>query len=194
MDMFGNTNKRSELIGRKKGLSNPEKELPSPPQSPPAYHNSFREGTNGKFHPKSTRRLFTDHTGLSQAWRPLSYSLPVLSLWVLVSLLLIIGLQLLSWKSKKDGGILFALTVKDFTISQRFIYLYLPVLVFVAHGLCWTWIDQNAKRLEPFHSLAETKRAAAHVSVNLDYNSTFMFMVPIKAAKFRCVSQGFGED
>lgn len=82
---------------------------------------------------------------------------------------------------------MFGTTVKDFTIAQRFVYVYLPVLIFVAYGLCWTWIDQNAKRLEPFYSLAESKHTPAHLSVNLDYTSTYIFLVPFKAVKLRYV-------
>lgn len=98
------------------------------------------------------------------------------------SIILTVALQLLATKSERDGGILFAATVKNFSSGQSFVYIYLPVVITVLYGLVWTWIDLDARRLEPYYAMAESRGATAEKSLFLDYTSVFVAYIPIKAA------------
>lgn len=124
-------------------------------------------------------------TGHAPGWKPVTVGPSVLALVILFSIGLIVAVQLLLNKSLSAGGILFARSADDFTAAQTFVYLYLPVVLALIYGLVWTWIDLNARRLEPYFAMSHRKGASAEASIFLDYTSTFIAFVPFKAARLK---------
>lgn len=96
---------------------------------------------------------------------------------------IIILLGLLLWKTRQNGGILFADNIDDLPTGYSFMYLYLPTLLAVMYSTLWSWIDLDVKRLEPFFQLSKSSGAAAADSLLLHYPVDFLAAVPIRAAK-----------
>jgi hypothetical protein len=102
----------------------------------------------------------------------------------------IIILEIASYHSEKHGGgLAFADTLDNLSTSARFIYLYLPTLVFVAYSMVWNWVDLDTKRLEPWLQMSDPNGAPASSSVSLQYPFDFLPFVPVKAARRRYVRQ-----
>lgn len=85
---------------------------------------------------------------------------------------------------KQSDGILKFDDVSDVSLSAFFCWKYLPTIVFVAYGVLWQMTDYDTKRLEPYYQLSQPTGSVASTSLNLDYFSISMFLVPVKA--FRC--------
>ena len=103
--------------------------------------------------------------------------------------LLIVIIQLLLIRSKKNSGLLFASNINDLPLSKTFNYLYLPTIISVLYGFVWTWIDLDIRRLEPFYQLSKPSGATGQESLLLHYPVDFLASVPIKAVKFRFVNR-----
>jgi hypothetical protein len=98
----------------------------------------------------------------------------------------IIILEIASYHTDKHGGGLsFADSVDDISAGDRFIYLYLPTLVFVIYSMIWNWVDLDTKRLEPWLQMSHPGGVAAKNSVSLEYPFDFLPLVPVKAARRR---------
>jgi len=108
--------------------------------------------------------------------------LTVLIPTILITSGLIILLGVLLWKTRRDGGILFAENIDDLPTVYSFMYLYLPTIFAVMYSTLWSWIDLDVKRLEPFFQLSKSCGAAAADSV-LPYPVEFLAAVPIRAAR-----------
>ncbi|KAI9830034.1 MAG: hypothetical protein M1819_005864 [Sarea resinae] len=119
------------------------------------------------------------------SWKPITLQAPVLGSLVALSVLLITLLEILSKKSEKYGGILFAEDLNDLPKGQSFAYLYLPTVIAVFYSMIWTWIDLDVKRLEPYFQLSQPGGAPAMDSVLLHYPFDFVAFVPIRAARRR---------
>ena len=102
---------------------------------------------------------------------------------ILITSVLITLLGLLLWKTRQDGGILFAENIDDLPTVYSFMYLYLPTLLAVMYSTLWSWVDLDVKRLEPFFQLSKDCGAAAVDSVLLHYPVDFLAAVPIRAAR-----------
>lgn len=123
--------------------------------------------------------------GSNGYWRPASHGLPVLGTMFCISVGLIVILQYLAWKGQNEGGLLFASTVRDFSLWQTFVHLYLPVVITILYGLGWTWIDLSVKRLESYFALSQPQGSTADSSILLDYTWAFIAWAPIKAIQRR---------
>lgn len=64
-------------------------------------------------------------------------------------------------------------------------YLYVPTIVAVLYSLIWSWIDLDAKRMQPWFELSKEEGVTAEMSLFLDYPYDFVATVPFKAAKKR---------
>ncbi|KAI9880048.1 MAG: hypothetical protein M1830_005780 [Pleopsidium flavum] len=123
--------------------------------------------------------------GSVQSWKPMTLRAPILGSVVAVSILLIVTLELLSSKSRQDGGVIFAGRMDDISAGQSFAYLYLPTIIAVAYSMLWSWVDLDAKRLEPYFQLSKPEGALAKSSLLLQYPVDFLALVPLKAARRR---------
>ena len=124
-------------------------------------------------------------SGAEQNWKPTSLTTPFLASVILITIVLILTLQLLLWRSHQNGGLFFASDVNAAPIRQTFVFLYLPTIISVVYGVLWTWIDVDVRRLEPFYQLSRKAPATGIGSLLLHYPVDFLASVPIKAIKFR---------
>ncbi|OBT58286.1 hypothetical protein VE04_01473 [Pseudogymnoascus sp. 24MN13] len=123
-------------------------------------------------------------------WKPATLRFPVLGSIFTVTVLMIIGLEILAYLSigknnSNGGGLSFAATVDDISTIATVSYLYLPTVIAVIYSIIWSWIDLDSKRLEPWFQLSKPDGAAAEDSLLLQYPFDFLPFVPIRAARRR---------
>jgi hypothetical protein len=104
---------------------------------------------------------------------------------IVVSTGLLATIERLRSKSQKQRGIIFAADINNLPLSQSFGYLYLPTILAVIYGILWSWIDLEAKRLEPYRQLSKPGGASAEDSILLDYPFDFLASVPLHSARRR---------
>ena len=118
-------------------------------------------------------------------WKPATLKGP----WLLstaICLLAWIGiLEYLSQKSIREGGFIFAASPDDFPYAVTFLTSYLPTIVAVIFSISWSWVDLDAKRLEPYFQMSKPGGASAADSVLLHYPFDFVAYAPINAFKRR---------
>lgn len=122
-----------------------------------------------------------------QSWKPMTLRAPVLGSFIAASVLLIALLEVLSNRSRQNGGVILAKSVDDISTGQSFMYQYLPTIIAVSYSMLWSWVDLDAKRLEPYFQLSKPEGALAETSLLLQYPLDFLAFVPIRAVKRRCV-------
>jgi Protein of unknown function (DUF3433) len=100
-----------------------------------------------------------------------------------LSVLLIISIQLLLNKSRRDGGLVFAVNIASLPLSSTFQYQHLPTIIFVIYSIIWTWVDLDVRRLEPFYQLSKQAGGKGADTMLLHYPADFIVSVPMRAAK-----------
>jgi hypothetical protein len=73
----------------------------------------------------------------------------------------------------------------DFTATDYFIGVYLPILVALIYASFWGVIDANVRRMEPFYQLARPEGAFAKDTLTFSYFSCNAFTTPIHALRRR---------
>ncbi|KAI9830035.1 MAG: hypothetical protein M1819_005865 [Sarea resinae] len=101
------------------------------------------------------------------------------------SVFLIVMLEWLSMKNRRNGGIILASNISDISPGLTFAWNYLPTIIAVCYSMIWTWIDLDVKRLEPYFQMSKSDGVSAANSLLLDYPFDFVAFVPIKAARRR---------
>lgn len=125
-------------------------------------------------------------TGASpDAWKPRTLQATVLLGVVIFAAGMIAILEYLSYMSHRDGGIAFTNTGMSFSTSITFPFLYLPTVIAVMFSLLWSWVDLDAKRLEPYFQMSKNDGALSEDSVKLHYPFEFVAFVPIRAIRRR---------
>jgi hypothetical protein len=114
-------------------------------------------------------------------WYPLA-----LRWWNLVSAIIlcwtfIVVLQYHLSRSQRDGGIIFATNINDLPLGRSFSYRYLPTVVAVIFSIFILWIDNDARRYEPYRLMLRPAGALAKESILLHYPFNFMPLVPFKS-------------
>lgn len=104
---------------------------------------------------------------------------------VVVCWAIIAVLQIFLTQSQRDGGIVFAASISDLPLHQRFLYSHLPTVLAVLFSIYWAWIDLETKRMEPYYQLSKKNGALGRDSLLLAYPFDFIPLVPIKAARER---------
>lgn len=135
-------------------------------------------------------KSLTATPGRKPLWKPATLRFPVLGSIFTVTVLMIIGLEILAYLSvgknnSNGGGLAFAATVDDISTIATVSYLYLPTVIAVIYSIIWSWIDLDSKRLEPWFQLSKPDGAAAEDSLLLQYPFDFLPFVPIRAARRR---------
>ena len=64
-------------------------------------------------------------------------------------------------------------------------YLYGPNLVAIVYSMIWTWIDLDARRMQPWFELSKPEGAMADNSLLLEYSFDFIAVVPWKSGRRR---------
>jgi hypothetical protein len=117
---------------------------------------------------------------------------PALRWWNLaISILLcwtfIAVLQYFLSRSQRDGGVIFAANLNDLPLRRSFSYRYLPTIVAVTFSMFILWIDNDARRYEPYRQMLRPAGALAKDSILLHYPFDFMPLVPFKSFRRRQV-------
>lgn len=127
-----------------------------------------------------------------KGWKPITLRYHILSCFVIFSFSLVAILEVLSYYStggdnENGGGLAFAADVSRLPTTASFFYLYLPTVVAVVYSMLWSWVDLDAKRLEPWFQLSKPEGAIAEDSLLLHYPFEFLAFVPISALRKRHV-------
>lgn len=118
-----------------------------------------------------------------RAWRPLTLQPWILLPFAACCAILIVTLEYLSYLSRQDGGIY--LSLGDFPPGIEFVRLYMPTIIPVLLGMTWSWIDLDARRLEPYYQLSKRQGASPSESLDLQYPFDYLACVPFKAFRKR---------
>lgn len=116
-------------------------------------------------------------------WKPITLGAPMLLSISIFTLILIAILEYYSRLSQRDGGIVF--TDHEFSPVTTFSYLYLPTITAVFYNMLWSWVDLDAKRLEPYFQMSTVDGALLKEAAELHYPFDFLPLVPIKALRKR---------
>ncbi|KAF7559002.1 hypothetical protein G7046_g5158 [Stylonectria norvegica] len=116
-------------------------------------------------------------------WKPLSLSAPILGAIIAFTLLLAAAIETLAQRSSAAGGLALSPSLDEIPALATFAYLYVPNTVAVLYSLVWSWVDLDAKRMQPWFELSKPDGATAANSLFLDYQYDFVASVPVKAAK-----------
>lgn len=102
-----------------------------------------------------------------------------------MSLLLAAILEILAQESLRAGGLAMTSSPDDFSVYVTFGYLFLPTIIAVIYSLFWSWVDLDAKRMQPWFEMSREGGAVAKQSVLLAYPYDFVGTVPFTALKRR---------
>ncbi len=119
--------------------------------------------------------------GSEPSWKPVTLRPPMLLSMIAFAAVLIAALEYLSRLSEREGGIVFS--TGSLPAYVTFINLYLPTILAVTLGMLWTWIDLDARRLEPFFRLSDPRGATAEESLDLDYPFDYISFASFKALR-----------
>ncbi|KAH7165948.1 hypothetical protein EDB81DRAFT_268224 [Dactylonectria macrodidyma] len=145
-----------------------------------------------------SRRMTSDKTKSFQAiksvapeddsnvgWKPLSLSTPILSAVIALTLLLAAAIETLAQRSKAQGGLAMSPSLEEIPTYARLCYLYVPTTIAVLYSIIWSWIDLDAKRMQPWFELSKPGGATGENSLFMDYQYDFVATVPFKSARKR---------
>lgn len=121
----------------------------------------------------------------SKPWKPVTLRVPLLSSLAILTISLVCALEYLSRLSHRNRGLVFA--ERDFSASTTFAFLYLPTLIATSYSILWSWVDLDAKRLEPYFQMSMADGAQAKDSLLLHYPFDFVAFVPYRALKKRLI-------
>ena len=111
-----------------------------------------------------------------------SLALAVVSILALLSIILIILLEIAIRRHRNGEALAVSTSLYDDPpLASLFTFRYLPIMITVAYGLIWGWIDLQAKRAEPFMHLVNGEGSSAEESLLLSYFEDLAFVVPFKA-------------
>ena len=134
----------------------------------------------------SQARFLSDQCPIRK-WRPWTLHPAILLSTLSFTLGIIALLEYLQRSSDANHGIAFAISRDTISLALTFLYLYLPTLIAVLYSTWWSWVDLDAKRLEPWYQLSSTTNCNAQHSLLLQYPVEFLAWIPFRAAKKRCV-------
>lgn len=146
----------------------------------------LRQSAKTQIYPMPSSRkssvILDPKTGpMTDSWKPITLRAPLLFSLAFSTICLIVVLEYLSRISHKNGGIAFA--TNGFSASTTFSFLYLPTLVATSYSILWSWVDLDAKRLEPYFQMSKAEGAEAKDSLLLHYPFDFIAFVPYRALR-----------
>ncbi|KAK8098462.1 uncharacterized protein PG998_013948 [Apiospora kogelbergensis] len=128
--------------------------------------------------PKSTKS--TEIFYPQPNWKPFSMRWPYLTVLILLSLILAIGVELIYQSSTRVPLMRFR-KPGDIDPFDYFVLRFVPTLVTVTYGVLWQITDVEVRRLEAFYQMSKDGGALAAESINVDYITSFSFSRPIRA-------------
>jgi Protein of unknown function (DUF3433) len=125
--------------------------------------------------------------GCNQGWKPVSMRAPTLISFAIASLVIAVLIEILAQRSQAAGALALSPTLDAIPPPVVFSYLFLPTIIAVIYSLCWSWIDLDVKRMQPWMELSRPDGATARNSLFLEYPFEFLAFVPFQAARRRSV-------
>lgn len=122
-----------------------------------------------------------------QGWYPPALRWWSLALAIAICWLFIIVLEYYLFKSQANGGVIFAPSINDLPLRRSFVYLYMPTVIAVIFSIFIVWIDNDAKRFEPYRQLSKPDGVLGRDSMLLHYPFNFIPLVPFQALRRRYV-------
>lgn len=118
-------------------------------------------------------------------WRPFSMRWPYLSMLILLSFLLAGCSEILYRSSTKKGHLIQFSKPTEIEGIEYFSIKFLPTLLAVIFGVLWEITDFEVKRLEPYFQLSRENGATGAETLNVDYITSYRFLVPFDALRRR---------
>jgi hypothetical protein len=138
--------------------------------------------------PSSTLTQRTASVVQKPGWKPRTLKNVILVPFALTSFAFAATIELLAQLSQRRGGFSLSASADDISAGITFAYNYLPTLVSVIYGLCWTWVQLDILRIQPWLELSKPEGALGSSSLLLDYTADFVLVVIYKACHRRWVS------
>ncbi|KAF8538783.1 hypothetical protein BDD12DRAFT_884144 [Trichophaea hybrida] len=113
-------------------------------------------------------------------WRPATLKSGVLLIFAILTAAAIATFQYILWRSEQYGAVIYSPTSYQIALLE-----YGPLTWGVLYGLCWTSIDHDFKRLEPYFQLSKPEGATAEHSLLLEYPYILTILAPFIALKKR---------
>lgn len=117
-----------------------------------------------------------------QSWYPPALRWYNLCIAIALCWAFIAVLQVYVNRSQTAGGVLFAPSIHDLPLRRTFVYQYMPTVIAVIFSIFVVWIDNDAKRFEPYRQMAKLGGALGKDTILLHYPFDFMPFVPFAAA------------
>ena len=111
--------------------------------------------------------------------------IPVLASFALSSLLIAAAVELLAQISQRRGGFALSDSPKNLKEPRIFVLTLIPTIVSVVYSLCWSWIDLDVKRFQPWVELSKDDGTTAEKSLFLEYKYDLIPLAAFKSAKRR---------
>lgn len=118
-------------------------------------------------------------------WKPFSMRWPYLSMLIILSLTLAGCSEVLYQSSAEEGHLIQFTKPTEIEGIQYFSIKFLPTLLAVIFGVLWEICDFEVKRLEPYFQLSRENGATGAETLNVDYITSYRFLVPFDALRRR---------
>lgn len=118
-------------------------------------------------------------------WRPFSMRWPYLTMLIILSFILAGCSEILYQSSVKKGHLIMFNKPTEIEGIEYFSIKFLPTLLAVAFGVLWEITDSEVKRLEPYFQLSRENGATGAETLNVDYITSYRFLVPFDALRRR---------
>lgn len=118
-------------------------------------------------------------------WRPFSMRWPYLTMLIILSFILAGCSEILYQSSLKKGHLIMFNKPTEIEGIEYFSIKFLPTLLAVAFGVLWEITDSEVKRLEAYFQLSRENGATGAETLNVDYITSYRFLVPLDALRRR---------
>jgi hypothetical protein len=156
-----------EVVNGAEDETHRDKELPFTPLDARLQAGSAPAGTRFEQHIKAS------------SWKAFSLRWPYLSALLLLSIILLAGIESLRQTSIRNNG-LHHLGTSNLSTAQNVVYSYIPTAIAVIYSTLWSYIDADARRLEPYIQMRSAQSPANYLF--LDYIFESAFETPIRAS------------
>lgn len=123
-------------------------------------------------------------------WKPWSMRWPYLATLMLLSVGLAI-MQEAMFRQYRHKALIEFKNPEDVNPALYFSVKFAPTLSAVVYGVLWQFTDFEVRRLEAFYQMSQTGGALAAESINVDYVTSFNFLLPIQALRVRHFSVAY---
>ena len=110
---------------------------------------------------------------------------PVLASILASSTGVAIVIVILYFRNAKYGAIYSLQGINLTSELATFIFQNLPTLLALVYAACWSWIDLDVKRLEPWFQLSSRNGSKPKRSLLLQYPLDSPLKIPVKAFKYQ---------